>query len=290
MKTSFSGVLRKLMITWIIFFSILVILILFQTTLGKFGDDVLYPFFWLLSCAVPYIFFVALRYRQIRNIPEEKQPEVDGTIGVIIKTVSILYLVTLLAVILIEPFFSSNNPIKYLQGSAPGLYVFQLILIAACIVLNNRVKKTQSFPDKKTNILKSEPVVFISYNHNDKAIAQEIRTLLEKKNIEVLLDSDDMDAGEVIDKFIIDSVNKSTATLHIISSNSLMSGYVSREAIRTFYSEEFTNKRKYIACYLDEEFKSNDFIIRSVKKSTKSLMKLKGSLTNRMHWMSIPRT
>jgi len=274
MKTSFSTILKNLMVTWTIFFSILLAFILFQAVVGKFGDYGLYPFLWLLSCTIPYICFVAFRFWQIKNTADEKVPEADRSLGLIVKTLSTLYLVTLLVILLTRP-LSKLNPVEHLKRSAPGLYVFQVVLIGACVFLDLRVRKTSSVIDAKPEPLKSDPVVFISYNHNDKAIADEIRTLLEKRNIDVILDSDDMNAGEVINQFIIDSVNRSTITLSILSTNSLMSGYVSMETIRTFYSEEFTHKKKLIACYLDDDFMRADFIIRSVKKIDEKLAEIK---------------
>ena len=275
MKTSVSLILRNLMVTWAIFFSILLIIVLFQTTLGKFGSNVIYPFWWLLSTTVPYIFFVAFRYWQIRNNAGEINIDADRAIGLIVRILSMLYLLTLVAILLIEPFFSAGNSIKYFKRSAPGLYVFQVVLIAAFILVDYQVKKKSSRIATTQQNVKSKPVVFISYNHNDKAVAEEIRTLLEMKKIEVILDSDDMEAGEVINQFIIDSVNKATITLSVLSTNSLMSGYVSMETIRTFYAEEFSNKKKFIACYLDDEFMHADFIIRSVKKIDEKLHEIK---------------
>jgi len=263
------------MVTWTIFFSILLIIILFQTTLGNYGNNVIYAFWWLLSTTLPYMFLVVFRYWRKRSSSEQMPYQVDNTIGLIVKILSILYLLTVLTVLLIQPVFSPGSTIQFFKNSMPGLYIFQGILIAACILLDYRIRKNAPGIDSKPQNAKSKPVVFISYNHNDKAAAQQIRTLLEKKKIEVILDSDDMDAGEVINQFIIDSVNKATITLSILSTNSLMSGYVSMETIRTFYAEEFTNKKKFIACYLDDEFMHADFIIRSVKKIDEKLDEIK---------------
>lgn len=134
-------------------------------------------------------------------------------------------------------------------------------------------KAEESFSDIQKRF-KEELSVFISYNHADEEIAREIKEFLEKENIKVIIDSASMSAGENIEEFIIRSIRESQVTLAIVSANSLNSGWVSRESINTFNLEKFSDNKKFIACYLDDSFFADDFVLNSVEKFKAELDKI----------------
>jgi hypothetical protein len=101
--------------------------------------------------------------------------------------------------------------------------------------------------------------IFISYNHKDQACALKIRDKLIEKGWEVMIDVERMQTGENIDQFIINCIQKSDVTLSLISANSLLSAWVTVETMATTLDEKLRN-RKFIPCYIDNEFFNRRFI------------------------------
>jgi hypothetical protein len=109
------------------------------------------------------------------------------------------------------------------------------------------------------------PTVFISYNHGDSDIADKLKASLEKNGIPVRIDKAVMEAGANIQEFIESSIRDTGVTLSIVSNRSLLSAWVALESIDSFYHEKFGNK-KFIACYLDDDFFRNDFRLTATKQ------------------------
>ena len=101
--------------------------------------------------------------------------------------------------------------------------------------------------------------VFISYNHNDFEVANRLKEKLQAENINVTIDSETMEAGEDIKNFIEKSVRNTAATISIISKKSLLSAWVAMETIDTYYSEKNNTNKKFIACYIEDDFFRRDF-------------------------------
>lgn len=106
--------------------------------------------------------------------------------------------------------------------------------------------------------------VFISYNHGDSEVADKLKAALEKNDIEVRIDQA-MDPGANIQQFIEASIRGTDVTLSIVSNRSLKSAWVAMESITTFYSEKFQNK-KFIACYIDDEFFQIDYESKAIDR------------------------
>ncbi|HEV7684175.1 MAG TPA: TIR domain-containing protein [Pyrinomonadaceae bacterium] len=110
------------------------------------------------------------------------------------------------------------------------------------------------------------PTVFISYNHGDSEVADKLKTALEKTGIVVRIDKAVMDAGANIQEFIESSIRDTGVTLSLVSNHSLLSAWVALESIDTFYQEKFTGKKKFIACYVDDDFFRSDFRLNATKQ------------------------
>ena len=108
--------------------------------------------------------------------------------------------------------------------------------------------------------------VFISYSHGDSEIADKIKQSLEKKGIVVRIDHAVMKAGANIQEFIESSIRNTDVTLSIVSNRSLLSAWVALESIETFYHEKFDSNKKFIACYVDDDFFRNDFLISATEQ------------------------
>jgi len=112
--------------------------------------------------------------------------------------------------------------------------------------------------------------VFISYNHKDKSIAKRIINVLEKSDIVVKIDSHAMKAGDDIQEFIFDSIRDTQTTLSIVSTNSLMSSWVSMESITAITAEELTNK-KFIGAYVDNSLFEEGFVEKALNNIEKEI-------------------
>lgn len=122
-----------------------------------------------------------------------------------------------------------------------------------------------------------QPQVFISYNHKDQLQTRLIKGELEKEGIRVFMDISDMPAGMFIDKFIDSSIQQSNFILAVISKNSLMSGWVSKEVTAGFLANRITNK-KVIPVQLDNAIFDSDFYFEAMQAIDAKIEELKGSL------------
>ncbi|RMF01968.1 MAG: toll/interleukin-1 receptor domain-containing protein, partial [Bacteroidetes bacterium] len=64
-----------------------------------------------------------------------------------------------------------------------------------------------------TRLGTQQPKVFLSYSHQDKMLAQRVKNYLESAGYPVIIDTDDLGAGENIQAFIEQSVRDSQLTL-----------------------------------------------------------------------------
>ena len=100
--------------------------------------------------------------------------------------------------------------------------------------------------------------VFISYSHSESEYAKKINASLKALDVEVVIDYENLSAGNDIKSFIEDSISQTSNTISIVSSNSLLSSWVSIEVIRTMFSENIANK-KFIAAFIDDSFFERSF-------------------------------
>lgn len=105
--------------------------------------------------------------------------------------------------------------------------------------------------------------VFLSYNHNDRDIAFKLKTAIEERGFTVRIDAEAMEPGADIRSFILESIRQTDITLCIISEKSLLSGWVSVESLIALTDEELHQKRRFIACYLDDEFFKPEFRLKA---------------------------
>ena len=98
------------------------------------------------------------------------------------------------------------------------------------------------------------PRVFLSYNHADSEDALGLRAALEERGVGVHIDREAMRAGEGIRSFIERSIQETDATVCLVSNRSLASAWVAMETIDAFYAELSRESRRFIACYIDDDF------------------------------------
>ncbi len=127
----------------------------------------------------------------------------------------------------------------------------------------------------------SQVVVFISYNHADKAAADMLKNKLENEGITVILDSASMQAGTAINDFISKSIRRADAILSVVSVNSLISGWVGVETINTMFIRDFFPEKKFIPCALDNSFFEDNFVDKALSKIESRLSQLKDHSVSR---------
>lgn len=122
---------------------------------------------------------------------------------------------------------------------------------------------------KKSEAIKGverTPKVFISYNHSDSDVAMKLKKALKDNGIEITIDTDSVKAGEDINKFIQHAIANTHITLSIVSNKSLLSGWVAIETVDTFYCTKYKNDKKFIACYINNDFFNRGFTLKAVEK------------------------
>lgn len=124
--------------------------------------------------------------------------------------------------------------------------------------------------------------VFISYNHHDIEIANKLKEKLTTAGINVIIDSERMQAGEDIKAFIEKCVRETGTTISLISKNSLLSAWVAMESINTFYHEKTDAKKKFIACFITDDFFKRDFTDLALDHVDGEIKEIQGLITARM--------
>lgn len=171
-----------------------------------------------------------------------------------------------------------------LNGSDLGqsINVAFLILVPLSLVLCYLYWKKMIVPIKlidAQDLIEEEPSVFLSYNHQDAAVALKIKEKLEKADIDVTIDREDMLAGENITDFIENSIYKSTVTISLVSNKSLTSAWVAMETIDSFLKAKYAPNKTLIACYLDEDFFDTNFTINAIESIDAQIKKNQKLLT-----------
>ena len=109
--------------------------------------------------------------------------------------------------------------------------------------------------------------IFISYTHDDAPTALRLRDALRQRGIRVIIDVDvdAVHAGEDIATFIARAVRESAITFTLVSSESLLSGWVADEGCMTLFAERLGEVRRYVAGFLDEAFLDLGFQLRATE-------------------------
>src|SRR5262245_18295083 len=108
--------------------------------------------------------------------------------------------------------------------------------------------------------------VFISYNHEDRLVADKLKSALDGEGITVTIDNASMSAGASIQEFIESSIRDTDLTLSIVSNRSLLSTWVALESVTAFYSDQLLGDKRLLACYLDDDFFETHFRLKAAEQ------------------------
>ena len=124
--------------------------------------------------------------------------------------------------------------------------------------------------------------VFISYNHHDAHTANKLKEKLRAHHIQVIIDTEKMTAGEDISNFIDASVQDTDTTLSLVSRRSLISSWVAMESVNTFYHAKINAAKKFIVCYLDDDFFRRDFTDKALDSIEEEIKEIQALISSRM--------
>lgn len=253
----------RLLIIFLIGFILLLLAIVLQTIGGKYGDQIYVPWLWLaLLYIAPLMVLFRIGERTVKR---------SATIIFVLS--GLFVFLTLLTILLQQYVASSQEGLPYLAFSNT-LKISALVLIPIELFIVYLIRKKlyiKKEADDKVEFANLDPKVFISYNHNDSGTATKIKDALEKAHIEVIIDKEDMMAGTDIKAFIEKSISESTVTVSLVSNKSLKSAWVALETIDTFFLERYMKNKKFIACYLDDDFFQSDYTLKAVDDIDKQI-------------------
>ena len=159
----------------------------------------------------------------------------------------------------------------------------------AVLELINEIEKgavdsspVQSTVATQSVITTDKKIVFISYNHNDTDTATRLKEKLKAKDIEVTIDSEKMQAGDDIKEFIEKCVSGSSTTISLVSKKSLLSAWVAMESIDTFYQEKTNTQKKFIACYIEDDFFKRNFTDDALDHIENEIAEIQTLIKNRL--------
>lgn len=222
------------------------------------SDNWLPTWGYLLSSLIPF-FFILFNSRQ------KYKPVTDS-----IKWNGFLW-VSLFYVIIVWVLYIVISETKtYLEGTV-GTIILQLSLAY--------LAHYYMLPDAPDKV--SSKDVFISYSHNDKEKAQQLKKDLISKGINVRIDSDQMQPADDILSFIRNSVHESKATILLVSESALLSEWVSMEVVYTFHMEATGQNKRFFACYLDESFQQPGFVDKAEQSIADELSEINRRIANR---------
>lgn len=147
---------------------------------------------------------------------------------------------------------------------------------------NSLVATSLGETPQPASIVSPEKKVFISYNHHDTDVANKLRDKLAAENINVFIDSEKMQAGEDIKEFIEKCVRETNTTISLVSKDSLLSAWVAMESINTFYHEKTDLNKKFIACYITDDFFKRNFTDDALDHIELEIKEIQNLITVRM--------
>jgi hypothetical protein len=149
-------------------------------------------------------------------------------------------------------------------------------------LINEMEKADTGTPTPETTTTGKEEKVFISYNHKDSEIAHRLKDKLVAENINVVIDSERMMPGEDIKEFIENCVRETGVTISLVSKNSLLSAWVAMESINTFYHSKTDQQKKFIGCFISDEFFKREFTDEALDHVEAEIKEIQNLVSARM--------
>ncbi|MEN9415450.1 MAG: hypothetical protein RLZ62_1754, partial [Bacteroidota bacterium] len=136
----------------------------------------------------------------------------------------------------------------------------------AALELAGNCKEGATQPSRKTS-------AFISYNHRDSNVMNRVKSHLEANRISVIVDVEDMRMAQGIQDFIDKALQENHFILSIISENSLLSGWVSKELNAAILLNRLSSR--WIPVMIDKKWMEPEFFFDANKKIDAQLEEMK---------------
>ena len=133
------------------------------------------------------------------------------------------------------------------------------------VVKQKPAQQNPAQESSKNPAIKTAHSVLVSYSHDNRMLVSDLVTLLEKEGIPVVIDDTHLQSGEDIAAFIHRSIQETRATICIVSRASLLSTWVAMETVNTFHNEQWFDSKKFIACFLEDDFFKPAFRLEATK-------------------------
>ena len=128
----------------------------------------------------------------------------------------------------------------------------------------------------------TSPTVFLSYSHQDKATAEKIRDYLtQEAGLQVIIDDLALQPSAQIETFIAESIQKSDATLTLVSPQSLLSVWVAKEMMTTLTAGQ-VGAKQFFAVFEDPAFFRRSFVDDTLDQVEDEIDDLRQTITKRM--------
>ncbi len=138
-------------------------------------------------------------------------------------------------------------------------------------LIANRLEHVEEFVERREEFVKlsetdgeaNRPSVYISYSHADRETGEKIIDYLHKNNLRVVIDFNNMVAGESIEDFI-ERAQESQYYILIISQHSLKSGWINYDVNRFFKKGRLSS---FIPVRVDTTLFDDDYVIEALNST-----------------------
>ncbi len=162
----------------------------------------------------------------------------------------------------------SMGMIDFSEWSRMQAQVNYAVLEMMSSVKETKIETQPSTPTSTAPIAStpsSIPKVFISYNHDDLFAMQSIKSHLESNGVKVAVDTEEIKPGERFEDFITRALRDNAFILTIVSKNSLLSGWVSKE-LKASLLLNHLNQKHWVPVRIDNEMFDTEFFFTANSK------------------------
>jgi len=201
--------------------------------------------------------------------------------------ISRLYVLLSVGIIMMRPFSEKwqQYPIRYMYQAGVPIFVLNLFIFGVMLVyLKNPGKPSIIAPffGVTLQVPDDQPSVFISYAAEDSEMAKQITATLKAADIFVVIDKEQLVAGQNKADFVKEAVRLTNFTLSIVSENSLKSTWVALKNDLSLQFENFSDKDQFITCALDHKFNEAGYITECIREINERIKEKQGEKEERL--------
>ena len=256
--------LQKLLRIWLIGAGVVFLILLIQT-FAAFSDvsNILFVWLWWAIVFLP-VMVLLWRFKS-----KAATIDINPFTYRLLLIISRLYILLAVGLLMARPFFDQWDPVHYMYQAGIGIFVLNIFIFGVMFVyLRNPGKPSiiAPFLGATLQVPGDKASVFISYADEDIAIAERIASTLKGADIFVVIDKEQLRAGQNKADFVKEAVKLTNYTLSIVSEHSLKSTWVALKNDLSLQFENFSEKDQFITCALDRKFKEAGYITDCIRE------------------------